>query len=128
MLERNRTKDILIGVMTVAMIVISSVALYAYNRSKNAPLVSPSRTNTLTNTDEVALQQQIAGIIASKNESDCATLTNENYRLACEQFFKPTQIGTQLVPIQGENFSTTSLEALVNTTREKSGTVVKLSL
>jgi hypothetical protein len=131
MLERKNLIDVLIGVMTVAMIVISSAALYAYNHSKNALPVSPSLTNTLTNTDEVALQQQFAKIIADKNELDCATLTNENYRLACEQIFNPLQTqgsGTQLIPIQGENFSTTSLEALAKSSKEMSGTVVpKLS-
>ena len=88
MLEQNRTKDILIGVMAIALVVVSAV-WYAYRHSRNAQQTSP----VLTSTEEVVLQQQIAEIISSKNESNCATLTNGNYRLACEQILSSPQGG-----------------------------------
>jgi hypothetical protein len=110
MLERKNLIDVLIGVMTVAMIV-TGVILYTYKYSKNAPQTVSSPT--LTNAEEAVFQKQLLSIIASKKEADCATLTNETYRLACKQFFKPTPPGVPLQTSPAEPMTEAQLTKLL---------------
>ncbi|MHB8913737.1 MAG: hypothetical protein ACYC4I_01870 [Minisyncoccota bacterium] len=94
MLEHKKAIYILVGALGVAVVAVVFV-FYTYKNSKNVQQTSSS----LTNAEEVVLQQQIGRIIASKKESDCATLMNKTYRTACEKSFHPVQSGTELAPL-----------------------------
>lgn len=120
--ERNRTKDILIGAMTIAMI-ISSVALYV---SKNK---MPQAAPALTNAEEAVLQQQIVRIIASKKIADCTTLANVQYRQMCEQVLSaPVQIkGTPLQTTSAEPMTTTELQTLLKNAPSQLSPAVRIA-
>lgn len=82
----NSRRAKIIAIAIGVILIIIDGALYV-SKSK-APQTPP-----LTNAEEAVLQQRIADIIASKKGTDCATLSNETYRLACEQILNVPQGG-----------------------------------
>lgn len=95
MLEQHRTRDILIGVMTIAMIVVGAT-FYAYRSSEvqtaTATLVFPPNqdpaTTAATSTPTLKIDKELFLILSEGKESDCATLTDSRYRVACYDLFK----------------------------------------
>jgi hypothetical protein len=96
MLERNKTKDVLIGVMTAAMVVVSCAAFYAYRSSgvqtATATLVFPPSqdpaTTAATSTPTLKIDKELFLILSKGKESDCASLTDSRYQVLCHYLFK----------------------------------------
>lgn len=88
--------------MTVAM-VVATVVYYRYWTSATVP------------TAPISEEQQLLSIISAKNLSDCATLTNDQYRLVCEQVLsaQPQGKGTQLQTTSAESMTTVQLQTLL---------------
>jgi len=70
----------------IIMVVVFLAVLIVAARYIFINYVHPA-SSFMTSSEETSLQQQIAKIISDKNPAGCATLGNENYRLACNQFF-----------------------------------------
>lgn len=81
----NRRSIILVIISVVALIAISFIA---YKQSVDKVAQPPYQS-----IDEAALQQQIQEIILMGNLSDCPSLSNIQYRLACEHFFATSTVG-----------------------------------
>jgi len=104
MLEYNRTKDILIGVMAIAMVIVSCAAFYSYRSSEvqtaTAALVFPPKQDPATAvfilppivnppaTTTPKMDEALLLIISKGNESDCVTLTDLHYQSVCYDLFK----------------------------------------
>lgn len=89
-------KKIIIAVVVV--IIATLIGLAAYNNTYNKPMpVAPQSATTtaaveqttyIPLTDESHFQQQIQSIIATGKDSDCDTIADPRYQMACHTAFK----------------------------------------
>jgi hypothetical protein len=119
----SRRAKIIAVAIGVVLLIVDGALFVSKNR---APQTPPA----LTNAEEAVLQQQIADIIASKNEANCATLTNETYRLACEQILgapQGGQKGTLLQTVPTKTMTEAQLVDFLKNVSLKSPYVVSLA-
>ncbi|MFA6519922.1 MAG: hypothetical protein WCT41_03840 [Candidatus Paceibacterota bacterium] len=113
MIGRKNRILLIAGAIVVAASIVGAI-FYAYKKGADA---------SLTNAEEVVLQQEIARIIESKTLADCTTISNTTYRKACEQALS-APVQRKGIPLQtnsAEPMTAAQLEQLAKNSLSQSG-------
>lgn len=81
--------------LAVILILVVLASVFRFDRQNDAQPgdrqgagQADSETAPLPAVDEALLQKQLQEIVATKEESDCDTLSDPRYQFACHDFFK----------------------------------------
>lgn len=92
----NKKSFILRSILAIVFVFILALAVSLFLDEREAPRIAapmrveqiPRLPESITQADEIALQKQLQSIIVSQKESNCASLKDSRYQLACHEFFK----------------------------------------
>lgn len=87
----NKKKFLILSVFVAALLFAALMMIQKGRVSPQAVLQTeqtPQEIKQPSNIDEVALQRQLQNILAKGKETDCATLSDKRYQLACRDFFR----------------------------------------